>query len=239
MKNENNFLLINEIWILINLFKNRRVFRDKWVYKIKRKKHDEILRYKTRWVIRKFKQIEKLDYTKTFVSMIKSMNYKTMYIIIVVNDWKIEQMNVKTIFLYDKILENVYVVHFTNFEKRINQMCKLNKALYDLKQSSKIWFETLIKFLFSLNYVSFDVEFNVFIKNDIMIIIYVNDLIFTKLNFVAIFQLKNVLNERFEMNDLNSCIYYLNMMIFKNRHFKQLILNQNNYVEQMLCDNEM
>jgi hypothetical protein len=67
-------------------FKNRRVFRDKWVYKIKRKEHDEILRHKTRWVIRRFKQIERLNYTKTFVSMIKSMNYKTMYVIIVVND---------------------------------------------------------------------------------------------------------------------------------------------------------
>jgi hypothetical protein len=148
MKNENKSLLINEIWILTNSFKNRRVLRDKWVYKIKRKKHDEILRYKTRWMIREFEQIERLNYTKTFVSMIKSMNYKTMYVIIIVNDWKIEQMNVKTTFLYDKILENVYIVQFTSFEKSVNQVCKLNKALYDLKQSSKIWFETLIKFFF-------------------------------------------------------------------------------------------
>ncbi len=54
MKNENKSLLINETWNLINFFKNRRVFRDKWVYKIKREKHDEILRYKARWVIRDF-----------------------------------------------------------------------------------------------------------------------------------------------------------------------------------------
>jgi hypothetical protein len=86
MKNENKFLLTNEIWILTIFFKNRRVLRDKWVYKIKRKEHDEILRHKTRWVIRDFKQVERLDYTKTFVSMIKSMNYKTMYVIIAIND---------------------------------------------------------------------------------------------------------------------------------------------------------
>jgi hypothetical protein len=47
-------------------------------------------------------------------------------------------MNVKTTFLYDKILEDVYVVQLTSFEKKINQVCKLNKVLYDLKQSSKI-----------------------------------------------------------------------------------------------------
>jgi hypothetical protein len=72
-----------------------------------------------------------------------------------------------------------------------------------------------------------------------MIVIYVNDLIFTRLNFAAIFWFKNALNERFEMNDLNSCIYYFDMMIFKNRRLKQLIMNQNIYVEQMLWDHEM
>jgi hypothetical protein len=54
MKNENKFFLINEIWTLINFFKDRRIFRDKWIYKIKRNEHDEILRYKTRWMIRDF-----------------------------------------------------------------------------------------------------------------------------------------------------------------------------------------
>jgi hypothetical protein len=239
MKNENNFFLINEIWILIDSFKDRRIFRDKWVYKIKRERQNEILRYKTRWVIREFEQIEEFDYTKTFFSMIKSMSYKTMYVIIVVNDWKFEQMNVKIVFLYDKIHENVFVVQFTNFEKKINQVCKLNKALYDLKQFSRIWFETLIKFLFFFDYVFLNVEFNVFMKNDIMIVIYVNDLIFTKFNFAIIFKLKNALNDRFKMSDLDSCIYYFDMMIFKNRRLKQLILNQNIYVEQMLRDHEM
>jgi hypothetical protein len=138
MKNENIFLLINEIWTLINFFKDRWIFRDKWVYKIKKEKHDEILRYKTRWVIRRFEQIERLNYTKTFALMIKSMNYKIMYVIIVVKDWKIEQINVKTIFLYDKIHENVFVAQLTRFEQEINKIYKLNKTLYNLKQFSRM-----------------------------------------------------------------------------------------------------
>jgi hypothetical protein len=164
MKNENKSFLTNEIWILTNLFRNKRVFRDKWIYKIKREKHDEILRYKTRWMIRDFEQIERLNYMKTFVSMIKSMSYKTMYVIIVVNDWKIKQMNVKIVFLYDKIYEKIYVAQFTDFEQNVNQICKLNKTLYDLKQFSRIWFEILAKFLFFLDYVSLNVEFNVFMR---------------------------------------------------------------------------
>jgi hypothetical protein len=72
-----------------------------------------------------------------------------------------------------------------------------------------------------------------------MIVIYVNDLILTRLNLATIFWQKNALNERFEMNNLNSCIYYLDMMIFRNRRLRQLILNQSVYVEQMLRDHEM
>ncbi len=76
-------------------------------------------------------------------------------------------------------------------------------------------------------------------KNDVMIVIYVNDLIFTELNLAIIFWLKNVLNDRFKMNDLSSCIYYFDMMIFRNRRLKLWILNQSFYVEQMLRDHEM
>jgi hypothetical protein len=169
----------------------------------------------------------------------KSMSYKTMYVIIVVNDWKIKQMNVKIAFLYDKIHEKIYVAQLTDFEQNVNQICKLNKVLYDLKQFSRIWFETLAKFLFFLDYVSLDVEFNVFMKDDIMIVIYVNDLISTEFDFAIISRLKNALNERFEMSDLRFCTYYLDMKIFRNRRLKLLALNQSVYVEQILRNHEM
>jgi hypothetical protein len=143
-----------------------------------------------------------------------------------------------------------------DFLVRQNSRKRLRRAIHELwtecqsdlqAKQSFIRFEAIIESMirnvdqifFSLNYVSFDVEFNIFMKNDIMIVIYVNDLIFTKFNLAAIFWFKNALNKRFEMSDLNSCIYYLDMMIFKNRRLKQLILNQNIYVEQILCDHEI
>jgi hypothetical protein len=154
MKNENNFLLINKTWILTIVFRNKRVLRDKWVYKIKKNERDEILRYKTRWIVRDFEQIENLNYTKTFILMIKSISYKTMYVIIVVNDWEIKQMNVKIAFLYKKIEKNVYVMQSIDFEQNVNQICKLNKTMYDLKQFSRVWFEVLMKFFFFITLYS-------------------------------------------------------------------------------------
>jgi hypothetical protein len=76
-------------------------------------------------------------------------------------------------------------------------------------------------------------------KDDIMIAIYVNDLILTEFDLAVIFRLKNALNERFEMSDLELCIYYLDMKIFRDRRLKLLALNQSAYVEQILRDHEM
>ncbi len=90
MKNENNSFLVNKTWFLTNALKDKRVFRDKWIYKIKKSERDEILRYKTRWIVRDFEQIKELNYTKIFASMMKSMSYKIMYVIVIVNDWEIE-----------------------------------------------------------------------------------------------------------------------------------------------------
>ena len=47
----------------------------------------------------------------------------------------IEQMNIVTAFLYEPIEEEVYVKQLTGFTNGGNRVCKLNKALYRLKQS--------------------------------------------------------------------------------------------------------
>ncbi len=71
-------------------------------------------------------------------------------------------------------------------------------------------------------------------KNQTLIAIYVDDLIMTKSDSVAILVLKRALNEQFEMSDLDFCTFYLDMMIFRNRNLRKLTLNQNVYVEQIL-----
>ena len=46
MIEKNDFLLKNEIWELVDLFKRRIIFRDKWIYIIKRGARDEVIRFK-------------------------------------------------------------------------------------------------------------------------------------------------------------------------------------------------
>ncbi len=56
----------------------------------------------------------------------------------------------------------------------------------------------------------------------------------TEFDSIVITTLKQALNEKFEMSDLDFCTFYLDIMIFKKRKLRKLILDQSVYVEQML-----
>jgi len=45
-------------------------------------------------------------------------------------------MNIKTAFLHNNLKEIVYVVQLIEYEKKKEKICRLKKALYELKQSS-------------------------------------------------------------------------------------------------------
>ena len=76
-----------------------------------------MIKYKIRWCVREFEQMKNLNYHEIFSTVIKFMNYKIIFVIIVVNDWKIEQMNVKIVFFYENINEEIYVKMFHDYKK--------------------------------------------------------------------------------------------------------------------------
>jgi hypothetical protein len=79
------------------------------VYKHKHGLNSEILQYKSRWVVRGFKQREGLNYYKTFALVVKLISYKLLFAITAANDLKIEQMDIKTAFLYSNIDTEIYI----------------------------------------------------------------------------------------------------------------------------------
>jgi hypothetical protein len=60
-------------------------------------------------MVRGFEQTEGSDYAETFVAVVKPMSYKALFAIAAAMDYEIEQMDVKTAFLYSNMDEEVYV----------------------------------------------------------------------------------------------------------------------------------
>ena len=228
----------NKIWTVCEKFIHRRVLRDKWIYKLKREINDSIVRHKARWVIRDFEQQEDLNYNEIFAAMIKPMSYKTIFVIVVVNDWDLKQMNVKIVFLYENIEEKIYVeLSHEYFDE--DRVCRLRKTLYDLKQSSRVWYNILVIFLKKHDFLLLDVDLSVFSNDKIIIVIYVDDLLIIESSRDYIQQVKLVLHKRFDMTDMRFLCYYLSMSIERDRFNRILYLSQKTYLKKILRDHNM
>jgi len=231
---ENKSLNDNKTWTLVPRPKNRRVLRGKWVYKLKRGPTGEILRYKARWVVRGFEQEEGIDYNETFASVVKPMSYKALFAIAAALDLEIEQMDVKTAFLYGLIDEEIYVEQPHELHDGTEKVCRLNKALYGLKQSPRIWYHTLATFLKELGFSPLSSDLGIFSRGHVYVAVYVDDLLIAGPDKKEIQDIKAVLNKRFEMTDLGPCTYYLGMSVKRDRRNRTLRLSQHGYIEKVL-----
>jgi hypothetical protein len=68
------------------------------------------------------------------------MSYKLLFALAAAYDLEIEQIDVKTAFLYGEIDADIYIEQPEGFcsKKRPDQVCKLKKALYGLKQAPRV-----------------------------------------------------------------------------------------------------
>ena len=127
-------------------------------------------------------------------------------------------MNIITIFLYDLLDENVYVTQSENFVEDSALVCHLIKILYDLKQTSRVWYEIISAFLKKFDLVIFEANHNVFVsKNDkIYVIVYVDDLLIINDDMKFIDFIKKKFDKRFKMIDLNFAQHYFDIEIVRN-----------------------
>ncbi len=110
MNSEYNLLMTNFTWTLKMLSFNQQALKNKWIYHYKREPNSLILQHKTQWVVKEFKQWFKINYKEIFATVIKSMTYKVIFVIVVFYNYKLKQIDVKTAFLYSDLKEEVYVI---------------------------------------------------------------------------------------------------------------------------------
>nr|GFA34841.1 hypothetical protein [Tanacetum cinerariifolium] len=99
-------------------------------------------------------------------------------------DFAVYQMDVKSAFFYGKIEEEVYVCQPPGFEDPdfFDRVYKVKKALYEIHQASRAWYETLSIYLLNSGFQRRKIDKTLFIKRrkgDILLVqVYVDDIIF-------------------------------------------------------------
>ncbi|OXU28743.1 hypothetical protein TSAR_000209 [Trichomalopsis sarcophagae] len=147
MQEEMNALLGSKTWILQELTKGKRAIGYKWVYTIKKNPLDNNIRYKARLVAKSYAQGEGIDFFDTFAPVVRYESIRILLAIAAKEDLEIAQFDVKTAFLYGDLQEEIYLQQPEGYTTEEGRVCRLQRSLYDLKQSSRCWNEKFVGFL--------------------------------------------------------------------------------------------
>lgn len=233
----------NKTWKLVDLPKNRKAIGLKWVYKVKRDPEGRVIKHKARIVAKGYVQKYGVDYEEVFAPVARIETVRLILALAGSYGWQVHHLDVKSAFLNGDLEEEVYVTQPEGFQRKgeENRVFKLAKALYGLKQAPRAWNSCLDQYLRSLGFVRCDHEYSVYTKKekdeDLIIGVYVDDLIVTGSREDLIQAFKKDMKVKFEMSDLGLLSYYLGIEV--NQSKDGISLKQEAYARSLLRKTRM
>jgi len=90
-----------------------------------------------------------MDYHDIFSPVVKPITFRSVPSLVVSRGWSFRQLAVNDAFLQVHLTDTVYAVQPPGFTDQDNpsHVCKLQKAIYDLKQTSRTWYHEVRTFL--------------------------------------------------------------------------------------------
>ena len=141
MKSELQALENNGTWSITFFLLGIHPIRCKWAYKIKYHVDDTLEIYKAYLVVKGYNQQQGIDYLDVFSPIAKLVIVKVFLTLATIFCWTLVQLDVNNAFLYDDLLEEVYMSLPLSYHREgeslpTNVVCRLHKSLYGLKQVS-------------------------------------------------------------------------------------------------------
>ncbi|RDY11816.1 hypothetical protein CR513_03467, partial [Mucuna pruriens] len=189
--------------------KDKRAIGCRWIYTMKCKSHGTLERYKARLVAKEYTQTYGIDYEETFAPVAKMNTVRVIISLVALFGWNLQQYDVKNAFLHGDLEEEAYMEippgFYSHNEK--NKICRLKKALYELKQSPRAWFRRFSQVMISLGYKQREGDHILFIKHSpegklTVLLVYVDDIIVIGDDEIEKLNLKKKLTTQFEMKEL-------------------------------------
>lgn len=119
-----------------------------------------------------------------------------------------------------------------------NEVCKLNKSLYGLKQASRCWYELFDKTMKEINFINSAVDKCLYILNkgdmsqNIYVVLYVYDICIATEKYKTLCNFKQYLSNKFKMVDLGEISLFLGINI--TRTSNSIALDQTKYLKTVL-----
>jgi len=222
----------------------------KWVFVRKRNENNEIVRYKARLVAQGFSQRPDIDYEGTYSPVMDAITFRFLIGLTVSEALDMHFMDVVAAYLYGSLDKDIHMKIPEGFtmpkafynEPRSVYSIKLQKSLYGLKQSGRMWYNRLNEYLLKRGFENDKICPCIFIKKTIsgfaIITVYVDDL-----NIIGtpeeLTKTATYLKKEFEMKDLGKTKFCLGIQIehFSNGIFVHQSMYTNKVVKHFYMDN--
>ncbi|CAI7771264.1 unnamed protein product, partial [Closterium sp. NIES-54] len=207
----------NETWTLTNFPPGRKALDCTWVLRVKTDAEGRLERRKTRLVIKGFQQREGIDFQEVFAPVAKAPTLRLLLAAAAVCGWKVEQMDVKTAFLYGVVDEEIYMKQPEGYDDGSGRVCRLNKAIYGLKQAPRCWYARLVEVLEALGFKVSGCDESLFMtegdEEKVFLLVYVDDILLFSPSLDRIKEVQGKLKETFQCKALGPVGYYLGLQV--------------------------
>jgi len=229
----------NHTWIVTDLPHGKASINCKYVYKTKFHADGSIERLKAQLVAKGFSQQAGIDYTETFSPVAKLVTVKVLLSVATIKGWSLLQFDINNAFLHGDLEEEIYMQKPPGYSVGgLNQVCKLLKSLYGLKQASYQWYSKLSLSLIAFGFTQSKANYSLFTKVDdnffLALLVYVDDIIITGNCSSSIESLKSFLHKQFQIKDLGCLRYFLGLKVA--RSSTGIHLCQRKYALGILAD---
>ena len=152
--------------------------------------------------------------------------------------WIIEQLDINNAFLHGDLHEEVYMTIPQGYPKPTspNSVCRLKKSLYGLKQANRQWFNKLTTFLLTYGFTQSYADTSLFtLTKDgsfTALLVYVDDIILAGNTQSVINNIKQQLDNTFNIKDLGPLHYYLGIEFLRNP--TGMAISQRKYALELL-----
>ena len=192
----------------------------------KKNEDNGTIKFKARLCGRGCREIPGIDYEEVFAPTVRQKVVRVICSIAAHHKWELFSDDMKAAYLNVVLKEGRWI------KLPDNRFVKINRALYGLKESARLWFQMFRDFLISIDFVQSKVEPCVFTKEKLIIAIFVDDTLSTG-PAKDIQQFRTALHAKFKISKKGGkCSNFLSIQMDQGKHGIKLC--QNRYLQEKL-----
>jgi hypothetical protein len=216
--------------------KGANVVSNKWIFKVKRLPNGQIDRYNARLVARGFSQRHGIDYNETFAPVVRIESLRILLAVAAAEDLEVHQMDVVTAYLAGELEEEIYMAVPQGLTGIDGKVCRLKKGLYGLKQSARVWNRRIASELKQAGLSVFPEDQSIWVDQarNLILTLYVDDIVLFAREAQVIRRIKAFLADRFYMKDLGPIHTVLCIRVQREMAQRILRIDQIYYIQDML-----